>query len=189
MRTWSTSSRGDTETPHATAASTTTMPSTTARRRRRRVASRGAGARRRGGGPTAAGRLGRDSARVLTRPLPRDRRRRSRPCAARGRGRCRWRRAPAAGPRPRARARRRRWRPRSAWKKLACLADTTAPPTRRPLSPSESMSRPAESPGGLANTEPALEPPGWCSRRHRTTSATSPRSRRRSPRRSGRSRR
>ena len=50
--------------------------------------------------------------------------------------------------------------PASAWKKLACFGETTAPPTRRPLSPSESMSRPAESPGGLANTEPALEPPG-----------------------------
>ena len=35
------------------------------------------------------------------------------------------------------------------------------------------MSRPAESPGGLANTEPAFEPPGWCSRRHRTIAATS----------------
>ena len=34
------------------------------------------------------------------------------------------------------------------------------------------MSRPAESPGGLVNTEPALEPPGWCSRRQRTISAT-----------------
>ena len=30
------------------------------------------------------------------------------------------------------------------------------------------MSRPAESPSGLANTEPAFDPPGWCSRRQRT---------------------
>ena len=33
------------------------------------------------------------------------------------------------------------------------------------------MRRPAESPGGLANTEPAFAPPGWCSRRQRTISA------------------
>ena len=33
------------------------------------------------------------------------------------------------------------------------------------------MSRPAESPGGFRNTEPALAPPGWCSRRQRTISA------------------
>src|SRR5437764_415114 len=62
--------------------------------------------------------------------------------------------------------------PGSAWKKFACLPDPTAPPTRRPLSPAASMSRPALSPGGLRNTEPAFCPPGWCSRRHRTISAT-----------------
>ena len=63
-----------------------------------------------------------------------------------------------AGAAPRRRGRRRhgRWRRSSAWKKLACLSDTTAPPTRRPLSPAASMSRPAESPGGLRNTEPAF---------------------------------
>ena len=33
-----------------------------------------------------------------------------------------------------------------------------------------SMSRPAASPGGLRNTEPAFAPPGWCSRRQRTIS-------------------
>ena len=35
------------------------------------------------------------------------------------------------------------------------------------------MSRPAESPGGLVNTEPAFAPPGWFSRRQRTISAIS----------------
>ena len=34
------------------------------------------------------------------------------------------------------------------------------------------MSRPAESPGGLVNTEPALRPPGWFSLRHRTIPAS-----------------
>ena len=71
----------------------------------------------------------------------------------------------------RARTRRRRARPGSATKKLACFSDTTAPPTRRPLQPAASMSRPAESPGGLVNTEPAFCPPGWCSRRQRTISS------------------
>ncbi len=33
------------------------------------------------------------------------------------------------------------------------------------------MSRPAESSSGLRNTEPAFAPPGWCSRRQRTTSS------------------
>src|SRR5881394_633872 len=40
--------------------------------------------------------------------------------------------------------------------KFACFSDTTAPPTRAPLSPALSMSRPAKSPGGLRNTEPQL---------------------------------
>ncbi len=35
------------------------------------------------------------------------------------------------------------------------------------------MSRPAESPGGLVNTDPALDPPGWFWRRQRTISAIS----------------
>ena len=34
--------------------------------------------------------------------------------------------------------------------KLACFSDTTAPPIRRPLRPAASMSRPAESPGRVA---------------------------------------
>ncbi len=45
-------------------------------------------------------------------------------------------------------------------------------PRRKPFKPAASMSRPAESPSGLVNTEPALEPPGWCSRRQRTMSVT-----------------
>ena len=61
--------------------------------------------------------------------------------------------------------------PGSATKKLACFSETTAPPTRMPLQPAASMRRPAESPGGLVNTEPAFCPPGWCSRRHRTISS------------------
>src|SRR5262249_48910385 len=40
--------------------------------------------------------------------------------------------------------------PASAWKKLACFSDTTAPPTRSPLSPAASMRRPALSPGAVA---------------------------------------
>ena len=34
--------------------------------------------------------------------------------------------------------------------KFACFSDTTAPPMRRPLRPASSMSRPAESPGRVA---------------------------------------
>ena len=84
------------------------------------------------------------------------------------------RRPPAPAPAPRATSSRTSpaVAPASAWKKLACFAETTAPPTRSPLSPGASMRRPAESPGGLRNTEPALAPPGWCSRRQRTISAT-----------------
>ena len=99
--------------------------------------------------------------------------RRSRPAGSRSRGR-----------RRRGRATRRRTSamsatmsaarpPSSAWMKLACLGDTSAEPSRRPRAPAASMRRPAESPGGLVNTEPALAPPGWCSRRHRTMSAIS----------------
>ena len=55
--------------------------------------------------------------------------------------------------------------------KLACFADTSAVPMRSPFAPARSMRRPAESPGGLVNTEPAFEPPGWFSLRHRMTSA------------------
>ena len=55
--------------------------------------------------------------------------------------------------------------PSSAWMKLACLVDTAAVPCRRPLPPAASMRRPAESPGGLVNTEPAFGPPGWLARR------------------------
>ena len=50
--------------------------------------------------------------------------------------------------------------------KLACLGDTSAVPSRRPFAPETSTSRPAESSGGFTNTEPALAPPGWFSRRH-----------------------
>ena len=50
--------------------------------------------------------------------------------------------------------------PRSAWMKLACFLETSADPIRIPFMPQASISRPAESPGGLVNTEPALAPPG-----------------------------
>ncbi len=60
--------------------------------------------------------------------------------------------------------------------KLACFSETCAVPRRNPLSPADSISLPAESPSGLVKTEPALEPPGWCSRRHRTMSDTASRS-------------
>ena len=56
--------------------------------------------------------------------------------------------------------------------KLACFSDTCAVPSRKPFSPADSISLPAESPSGLVNTEPALAPPGWCSRRHLTMAAT-----------------
>ena len=62
--------------------------------------------------------------------------------------------------------------PSSAWMKLACFSDTRAVPRRTPFSPAASTRRPAESPGGLVNTEPALLPPGWCWRRQRTISAS-----------------
>ena len=81
------------------------------------------------------------------------------------------RRDDVAAPRARARRRRRPPRPGSATKKFACFSETTAPPIRRPLHPHASMSRPAASPGGLVNTEPAFWPPGWCSRRQRTISS------------------
>ena len=51
------------------------------------------------------------------------------------------------------------------------LGHDRTPPMRRPLQPLASMSRPAASPGGLVNTEPAFWPPGWCSRRQRTISS------------------
>ena len=62
--------------------------------------------------------------------------------------------------------------PLSAWMKLACFSDTCAVPSRKPFSPADSISRPAESSSGLVNTEPALAPPGWCSRRHLTMALT-----------------
>ena len=49
--------------------------------------------------------------------------------------------------------------PRSAWMKLACLVETWADPIRSPFSPAASTSRPAESPTGFTNTEPAFGPP------------------------------
>jgi hypothetical protein len=57
--------------------------------------------------------------------------------------------------------------------KLACFGDTSAVPSRRPRQPASSTRRPAASSGGFVNTEPAFWPPGWCSRRQRTISATS----------------
>ena len=42
---------------------------------------------------------------------------------------------------------------------------------RNPFSPASSIRRPAASPGGFVNTEPAFWPPGWCSRRQRTISS------------------
>ena len=48
--------------------------------------------------------------------------------------------------------------PGSAWMKLACLGETSAVPIRKPFNPQASISRPAESPGGLVNTDPALLP-------------------------------
>src|SRR4029450_11547117 len=57
--------------------------------------------------------------------------------------------------------------------KLACLGETSALPWRRPLAPQASTSRPAESPSGFTNTDPAFCPPGWLSRRQRTISAMS----------------
>ena len=64
--------------------------------------------------------------------------------------------------------RRARARPGRSWR-----ASPRPRPRRRagPCSPSASMSRPAESPGGVRNTEPAFAPPGWCSRRQRTISS------------------
>ena len=109
-------------------------------------------------------------------------------------------RAPAArharrASRPRTRPRRRSSMPRSdrttAWTssasrrtsaalalpvltmKLACFGLTMAPPTRRPLSPSSSMRRPAESPSGLRKTLPAdFWPMGWWAWRQRRMSSS-----------------
>ena len=60
--------------------------------------------------------------------------------------------------------------PGSAWTKLACFVDTSAVPWRRPLQPAASIRRPAESPGGFVNTDPAFWPPGWLARRQATIS-------------------
>ena len=54
---------------------------------------------------------------------------------------------------------------------VGVLGDTSAVPSRSPLAPAASTSRPAESPGGLVKTDPAFGPPGWFSRRQRTISA------------------
>lgn len=48
--------------------------------------------------------------------------------------------------------------------KFACFSLINAPPTRNPLSPTLSISRPALSPLGFENTHPALQPPGWFAR-------------------------
>ena len=57
--------------------------------------------------------------------------------------------------------------------KLACFSETTAPPIRRPLSPAASISRPAESPGGLRKTLPADgRPSGWWAWRQRRISSS-----------------
>ena len=56
--------------------------------------------------------------------------------------------------------------------KFACFSETAAPPIRRPLSPAASISRPAESPGGLRNALPADgSPSGWCACRQRRISS------------------
>ena len=77
-----------------------------------------------------------------------------------------------AGPRRPAGARRRRWRRGRPGRSSRASVTRTAPPTRRPLHPATSMSRPAASSGGLRKTDPALAPPGWCSRRQRTISSS-----------------
>ena len=61
---------------------------------------------------------------------------------------------------------------RSLTRKLACLSLTVAPPTRVPLRPAASMSRPAESPGGFRKYDPALgSPSGWWAWRQRRISS------------------
>ena len=83
--------------------------------------------------------------------------------------------APAAIERVARRRRGRRVRRRRSWR-----ASPTRPRRRPagPCSPHASMSRPAASPGGFVNTEPAFCPPGWCSRRQRTISSIRRRARR-----------
>ena len=56
--------------------------------------------------------------------------------------------------------------------KFAWISDTRAPPTAQPLSPQRSMSRPAESPAGLTNTQPMLLPFGRSRRNRRNRSAS-----------------
>ena len=50
--------------------------------------------------------------------------------------------------------------PGSATKKLACFSETTAPPTRAPLQPAASMSRPAESPARVGEHRSRVLPAG-----------------------------
>ena len=67
--------------------------------------------------------------------------------------------------------------PSSAWMKLACFVETLGPmpePEALAARPRRSAARPSR-PGGLVKTEPALLPPGWCSRRQRTISASAAR--------------
>ncbi len=134
-------------------------------RRRARPTARRAGRRPGPRSPTARS--------ALMRPPPsRTSRRRTR---SRRRARCRAARATSA----RTGSTRRRtsvavpfW---SLTMKLACFSDTTAPPIRRPLSPAASISRPAESPGGLRKTLPADGmPSGWCAWRQRRISSRRP---------------
>ena len=63
--------------------------------------------------------------------------------------------------------------PGSASMKLACTGENRAPPTRSPLQPAASSSRPAESPGGLVKTLPKVRTPwGWVARRWPRNSAS-----------------
>ena len=69
--------------------------------------------------------------------------------------------------------------------KLACTSDHMAPPTRCPFSPTASMSRPANWPGGLANVEPKVGwVSGWVARRRATSASMAARLAATSPRRS-----
>ena len=78
-----------------------------------------------------------------------------------------------------ARTRSARRRTSAAWPfwsltmKFACFSETTAPPMRSPFRPAASISRPAESPGGLRKTLPADgSPSGWCACRQRRMSSS-----------------
>ena len=147
---------------HSSAAAATAPRPIRRRRRRRRPSARRTSMRRcRSRGSIPDGRGGSSTTTLMTHPMARARRCRSRPGAPRASAARRTPLAPAPATSRIKRSTSSADPPSSAWMKLACFSETRAVPTRKPLRPASSMRRPAESPSGFVNTEPAFCPPGW----------------------------